>query len=186
MLAARDKMTGLVPLQNPPQILAAKAHDFIQQFGYTAAPADSASGLRYDRDYLRYIEDKDKAPNRWEQLRSGSPSAIQFWYRESPRYLEVEKIFGGGPVNGVVLPDDPPRDVSGMTYVVLGPSGRLAYFEAVPPQRDEEKGTAPAPDWAALFTAAGLDIATFKAVGPERGTSTRIRCLSIRRAATIA
>jgi hypothetical protein len=166
-LASKVKITGYVPLQNPPQILAAKAHDFLQQLEYSAAPVDSASGLIYDRDYLRHIEDHDKSPNRWEQLKSGHPSAIEFWYRESPRYLEPERIFGGGPVNGGILPDDPSRDVSGMAYVVLDPSGRLEYFEAVPPQRDDTKETAPAADWTALFTAAGLDMAKFKAVDPE-------------------
>jgi serine/threonine-protein kinase len=54
-----------------------------------------------------------------------------------------------------------------MTYEVLDPSGRLEYFEAVPPQLDQSRGTAPAPDWAALFKAAGLDSAQFKPAEPE-------------------
>jgi serine/threonine-protein kinase len=163
--ALSDKvyMTGVVPLPNPPDALAAKAHELIQQFGYTAPPLDSASGFFEDDDYLRYIEEHDKTPNRWEQLKSGNPSAIGFWYRESPRYLLALMLFSVGSV----LPSDPARDVSGMTYEALDPSGRLEYFEVVPPQLEQSKGTAPAPDWPMLFKATGLDIAQFKPADSE-------------------
>jgi serine/threonine-protein kinase len=163
VLSDKVYITGVVPLPNPPEVLAAKAHELAQQFGYTAPPVDSASGFSLDSDYLGYIEEHDKTPNRWEQLKSGNPSAIEFWYRESPRYLWAEGFFSVGSVQL----EDPPRNISGMTYEVLDPSGRLEYFEAVPPQLEQSKGTAPAPDWPALFKAAGLDIAQFKAAEPE-------------------
>jgi serine/threonine-protein kinase len=163
--ALSDKvyMTGIVPLPNPPDALAAKAHELLQQFGYTAPPVDSASAFIYENDYLRYIEDHDKSAGRWDRLRSGNPSAIEFWYRESPRYLVAEKFLSAGFVQF----SDPPRNVSGMIYEVLAPSGRLEYFEAVPPQLDQSRGTAPAPDWPALFKAAGLDSAQFNPAEPE-------------------
>jgi serine/threonine-protein kinase len=163
VLSDKVHITGMVPLPNPPDALAAKAHELAQQFGYTAPPVDSASSFFRDDDYLRYIEEHDKTANRWEQLKAGNPSAIDFWHRESPRYLLALQFFSAGSVQD----SDPPRDVSGMTYEVLDPSGRLEYFEAVPPQLDESKGTAPAPDWPALFKAAGLDIAQFKPAEPE-------------------
>jgi len=124
---------------------------------------DSASGFFGDNDYLRYIQEHDKTPNRWEQLKSGNPSAIQFWYRESPRYLLALWLFSGGSV----APGDPARDVSGMAYEKLDPGGRLEHFEAVPPQIDQSRGVAPAPDWPMLFKAAGLDIAEFKPADSE-------------------
>ena len=163
VLSDKVYMTGVVPLPNPPDALAGKAHELVQQFGYTAPPVDSASGFFEDDDYLRYIEEHDKTANRWEQLKSGNPSAIQFWYRESPRYLLALWLFNVGSV----APSDPARDVSGMTYEALDPSGRLEYFEAVPPQLDPAKGPAPPPDWPPLFKAAGLDIAQFKPAEPE-------------------
>ena len=166
-------LTGIVPLENPPAVLAAKASDLVHQLGYTTPPVDSAFGFTYDDDYLRYIEGHDKSPNRWEQLKSGNPPAITFWYRASPRYLEAEKLFS----EGTVTPDDPARDVSGMTYAELDPSGRLQDFEAVPPQVDEAKGAAPAPDWPAVFKAASLDMAQFKPAEPQwmppEGSDTR-------------
>jgi len=162
-LGDKGYITEMVPLPNPPDALAAKAHELIQQFGYTAPAVDSASAFIYENDYLRYIEEHDKTPHRWEQLKSGNPSAIEFWYRESPRYLEAERLFSVG----FIQPNDPPRNVSGMIYEVLAPSGRLEYFEAAPPQLDQSKGTAPAPDWPALFKAAGLDSAQFNPAETE-------------------
>jgi hypothetical protein len=44
-----------------------------------------------------------------------------------------------------------------MTLVRLNPLGRLTQLIAVPPQLEESAGAAPAPDWAPLFSAAGLD-----------------------------
>jgi serine/threonine-protein kinase len=168
-LSDKVSITGIIPLPNPPDVLAVKAHDLIQQFGYTAPAVDSASGFINDYDYLRYIEEHDKSPDRWEQLKSGNPSAIRFWYRESPRELEVEKFFDQNDLvpASVVSPDDPARNVSGMAYAVLDPSGRLEYIEAVPPQLDPEKGGTVAADWPALFKAARLDIAQFKPAEPE-------------------
>jgi hypothetical protein len=163
--ALSDKvyMTGVVPLPNPPDALAAKAHELLQQFGYTAPPVDSASGFFEDDNYLRYIEEHDKTPNRWEQLKSGNPSAMVYWYRESPRSLLPLSLFSVGSVG----PVDPPRSNSGMTYELLDPSGRLEEFSAVPPQLDPAKGSAPAPDWPMLFKASGLDIAQFKPADSE-------------------
>jgi serine/threonine-protein kinase len=158
--ALSDKvyMTGVVPLPNSPEVLTAKAHELLQQSGYTAPAVDSASGFFEDDLYLRYIEEHDMTHDRWEQLKPGNPSAIRFWYRESPRYLRAEMFFSGD----IIHPSDPARNVSGMTYEELAPGGQLEYFEAVPPQLDQPSAAAPAPDWTALFKAAGLDIAQFK------------------------
>ena len=138
VLNSKTQMTGIVPLGQPPDVLAAKASDVIKRFGYTAPPVDSAEGYVYDNDYLRYIENHDKSPDRWKQLKLGHPSAIEFWFRQSPEYLEPRSLFNG-PADGVVSQDDPPRNFSGMTYAVLDPSGRLESFEAVPPEREQGK-----------------------------------------------
>ena len=44
-----------------------------------------------------------------------------------------------------------------MTLVQLNPLGRLTQFIAVPPQVEKPAGAASSPDWAPLFSAAGLD-----------------------------
>ncbi len=75
----------------------------------------SASGLKYDRDYLRYIEQNSQSANRWSQFTKAQPAPIYSWYRESQRYLEV---MGSGN-RGWVSADDPPQDVSGMVSIQL-------------------------------------------------------------------
>ncbi|MEJ2009790.1 MAG: serine/threonine-protein kinase, partial [Acidobacteriota bacterium] len=183
VLIEKGEITSIVPLGDPPEVLAAKTRDLIRHLGYTAPPVDSAYSYEYDSDYVRYIREHDKSPGRWGQLRSGNPSAIKFWYRQSPRYLKPQNLFQS-PASGVVSQEDPPRDVSGMTYAVLDTGGRLEYFEAVPPQLERAKGEAtnknpdpktaaaasPAaaqPGWAVLFKAAGLDLSQFKPASPE-------------------
>src|SRR6185436_810264 len=62
---------------------------------------------------------------------------------------------------------DPPGLSSGMVNVLLDTQGRLREFEAVPPERDDAKGSSPDPDWSTLFTQAGLDPARFTSVEPQ-------------------
>lgn len=149
--------------ENSPDALAHKARDIIHRLGYTERPADSAFGLSPNDDYLRYLEQNGKAAQRWQQLTKAQPSGMYFWYRESPRYLLVWSSDSGGWVSE----DDPPQNVSGMVDVKLDPLGRLLSFTAVPPQVDQASGPLPAPDWTALFAAAGLDPARFSPTEPK-------------------
>jgi protein kinase-like protein len=149
--------------ENSPDVLAHKARDIIQRLGYTNRPTDSASGLSYDVEYRRYVEQSDASLNRWSQLTKSQPAALFFWYRESPWYLEVMG-WGNG---GWITPDDPPRWVTGSVEAQLDPQGRLIWFVAVPPQIDQSTGALPAPDWTPLFAAAGLDRARFTPTEPN-------------------
>ncbi len=149
--------------ENSPDTLAHKARDIIHRLGYTDRPTDSAFGLSPNNDYLRYLEQNGKAAQRWQQLTKAQPSGMYFWYRESPRYLLAWSFDSGGWVSE----DDPPQNVSGMVNVSLDPLRRLLSFTAVPPQVDQASGTLPAPDWTALFAAAGLDPARFSPTEPK-------------------
>jgi serine/threonine-protein kinase len=144
--------------ENSPDALAHKARDIINRLGYTDRPTDSAYGLRDNEDYLN-----DKSVNRWSQFTKSQPASIRFWYRESPRYLEITGLFNGGWVS----PKDPPQDVSGMVNLEMDPLGRLLSFTAVPPQVDQSSGALPPPDWTPLFAAAGLDPARFTPTEPK-------------------
>src|SRR5882762_1104382 len=144
--------------ENSPDALAHKARDIINRLGYTDRPTDSAYGLRYNEDYLN-----DKSVNRWSQFTQSQPASIRFWYRESPRYLEITGLANGGWVS----PKDPPQDVSGMVNLEMDPLGRLLSFTAVPPQVDQSSGASPPPEWTALFAAAGLDPASFTPTEPK-------------------
>jgi serine/threonine-protein kinase len=75
---------------------------------------------------------------------------------------------------GSMTMDDPPWDVSGMTLVGMDPQGRLLRFSALQPQVDDRPPVATPPDYAQLFTLAGLDMSQFHAVDPRwlpRGNS---------------
>ena len=40
--------------------------------------------------YLQYLEETDSSPNRWNKLRTGRPSGIEFWYRQAnQRFVHV-------------------------------------------------------------------------------------------------
>ena len=54
-----------------------------------------------------------------------------------------------------------------MVGLNLDPQGRLIQFDAVPPQVEEKPGASRSPDWPALFTASGLEMARFKPVDPQ-------------------
>ena len=153
-LSAQSKLYRRVPLETPPDALAQRARDTLQSVHYSEPPVDTAMGFYEGQDLLRYIEEHDKSKSRWNNLETG---AFVFWYRSSPRPLAALSFFSRAPVQGVVWTDEPPLDVSGMSLVELNPRGRLTQFIVVPPQVDKPDARTPSPDWAPLFSAAGLD-----------------------------
>jgi serine/threonine-protein kinase len=161
ILAAKANILQRTPLPHSTEILAQKADEMIQSFGYTAPLADRAYNFSFDTAYLTYAEKQETPAAYRDQLAKGQPPAIHFWYRQSPEPLIVTTPFS------YVSPEDPPPIVSEMIGLSLDPQGRLLQLDAVPPQK-EEKPSAPAPfDWKALFTAAGLDLTRFTPTEPH-------------------
>jgi Protein kinase domain len=146
----KTRLFRRVPLEEPPEVLAKKATEIIRKAGYSDHVEGRAFGFRENGDFFRYFGENDKSRTRWDNLETG---AVEFWYRQSPRELEPERFFNFGDVSL----EDPPPEVSGMTTVRLNPRGRLIGFLAVPPQVEEAKTPAMPPDWAPLFSEAGLD-----------------------------
>src|ERR1700749_4770337 len=106
-----------VPLEKTAQALQDRAWEISSRLGYPSA-TDRASGFMANNEYLSYVRREDRSPARWELLRTGHPSGIVFWYRQSPRYLE--------PFNREeVTPQDPPRTISAMVGLTLDMRGRL-------------------------------------------------------------
>jgi serine/threonine protein kinase len=157
LLSARTDLYRRVPLEKPPEELAERARNILQSVGYSDPPVDTAMGFSEGNEFLRYIAEHDKSKTRWDNLATG---AFAFWYRGSPRPLEIHNLswlFPNAPIAGFVWTDDPPLDVSGMTMVKLNPLGRLTQFIAVPPLVETSAAAVGATDWAPLFSAAGLD-----------------------------
>ncbi len=163
LLSAQTMLYRRVPLEKPPEALAERAREILQNVGYSEPPTDSAIGFYEAGLFLRYIADHDKSKTRWDNLETG---AFVFWYRGSPRPLATANMFTNAPGLGMVYTDDPPLDKSGMTLVKLNPLGRLTQFVAVPPQVEKPAGVASSPDWAPLFSAAGLDMSKWPPAQP--------------------
>jgi Protein kinase domain/zinc-ribbon domain len=160
------RLQNLVPLDNPPEVLAARAREVVRHLGYTQPHTDEAFGFDVDYGYINYVADHDKSLNRWNVLSAGRPASIFFWYRESPR--EMRRLDSTDALGSSDLtPSDPPMDVTGMIEVFLDTQGRLFYFEEVPPQRDEAAKSNLIPDWSEPFAAAELDRSAYKSAEPQ-------------------
>ncbi|HVG34252.1 MAG TPA: serine/threonine-protein kinase [Pyrinomonadaceae bacterium] len=155
LLSKQVTLHRMVPLEKSPEVLKQRASEITRKLGYTAKPTDTAYSFMADFEYLRYIRQHDSSRTRWDRLATGQPSAVRFWYRQSPRYLVPRSM-------DVVLVDDPPHDISGMVLLSLDTEGRLFYFDAVPPQLDQGQGESAPPDWSPVFQEAGLNFADFQ------------------------
>ncbi|MGO9642744.1 MAG: serine/threonine-protein kinase [Candidatus Acidiferrales bacterium] len=167
-LMDRFQSPANVALDDPPEVLQAKAQELTRKFGYADVPADFAGGFFYRSGLADYVLHHDSSAGRWQRIRGGIPSVGCYWYRQSPRDMFPQVMFGDGFAGNVITRDDPPPDISGMVSVELDSQGRLVTFEAVPPQHDAySAGAAQAADWSSVFTAAGLDLSQFHAVTPQ-------------------
>jgi len=154
LLSAQAKLYRRVPLEKPPEALTERARETLQTVGYSEPPVDTAVGLYEGSEFLRYIREHDKSKTRWDNLETG---AFVFWYRSSPRPLEARFFLSEAPALGSVWTNDPPLEASGMTLVRLNPRGRLTQLIVVPPQVEMSGEAAASPEWAPLFSVAGLD-----------------------------
>ncbi|HEX6187489.1 MAG TPA: serine/threonine-protein kinase [Pyrinomonadaceae bacterium] len=146
-----------MPLEKSPEALTERADSILKKLGYIKAPIDTDYG--FENDFFSYASE-NQSPNHFERLRSGQPAVIYFWHRSSPRYLEPW-------YDVLVLLNDPPNDVAGMTKIILDVRGRLLEFQAVPPQVKDKTAQATEVDWATLFTEAGLDIRNYRQTEPN-------------------
>jgi serine/threonine-protein kinase len=163
----RFHLMNLVPLENPPEVLTAKARDILKKLGYTDRPADSTGNFFADVGTFLFGRSKGRNMEEWGRLFSQPPSAIGYWYRQAPVPLVAE----GSASNGKAGISDPPVNVPGMLTVVIDLDGSLRRFAAVPPERETPRVEPKSPDWAPLFAAANLDQAKFMPVAPEWSAS---------------
>src|SRR4051812_43797127 len=162
-MATHYSLLSRVPLAKSPDVLADRAEELRQSFGYTDPAEGRASGFIYDDAYLSWAADHGSGRTKWAELPAGRPAVVRYWYRTSPRALVP--VSSGGSVSLT----DPPFLMNGMTKVLVDSKGRLLRFEAMPPQVESPPPAAPHPvDWRPLFAAAGIDPAAFSEVAPSR------------------
>jgi serine/threonine protein kinase len=160
------KESGLQRLHpdNPPEVLAKKSREIISNLGYPGKPADKADGFFYDSDFLTYLEkDRSQRPE-WDRVFSEQPPVLRYWFRQSLRELSPDGFWSSSFTPGVVTFSDPPTTLSGMINLQLDPDGRLLFFQAIPPEKEENPQPSRPPDWLPLFTAAGLNPSEFHSV----------------------
>ena len=157
-------LMNLVPLENPPEVLTAKARDIVKSLGYTERAADYTSSFYAESGYVAFMQSKRLNMEEWARALAQPPSAIGYWYRQAPTPLAAERFSSNGQA-GV---GDPPVTVPGMLTVVTDMDGSLRRFAAVPPEREAPPAQSSAPaDWTPLFLAARLDPAKFTPAPPE-------------------
>jgi hypothetical protein len=165
------RLQNMTPMDRPPEVLASRAQEIIEQLGYSDVAGDSAYGFAPQAEYLTYIQDHDKTPDRWKRLSADRPSPLLFWYRQSPREMVATNFFGSDGA-GEVNTSEPQTDLAGMMTVMLDLRGRLILFKRVPPQHQAGPSSPVAPrsaptDWSPLFTAAGMPEASYVSATPE-------------------
>ncbi|HYL78735.1 MAG TPA: serine/threonine-protein kinase [Bryobacteraceae bacterium] len=146
----------------PPEALAFRARDILKQLGYAEQPSGSAYGFDCcDAASLRFAE--QQGSRRDAILASHQPPVLRFWYRQHYGSFWAGVI---APVTlgGVIDYNSPPNTEPGMIRLALDANGKLIALEA----RPLETEASGAPNWTALFAAAGLDPARFTPVSPTR------------------
>src|SRR6266478_6309550 len=117
-MADRYKLHNRVPLDNPPEVLAARAREVVRQLGYTEPYADEAHSFSLQVDFLNHVQEHQKTPDRWHVLETGRPASIVFWYRQGPQLMRPQRFFSSSG-NGQVTTFDPAMDVTGMVLLML-------------------------------------------------------------------
>jgi protein kinase-like protein len=162
LVSPRATMANLVTLEKPPAVLADRTLQILRDFGYADPPADTAQNFIIPPDFRSWVVDTDQTVERWNPARHPMAPGLLFWHRTSPRDMEPNRQ------STTVSPTDPPIVVTGQSLVTLDTKGRLVEFRVVPPQRDAPASDPPpAPDWTAMFQAAGVDRSAFAPVAPE-------------------
>jgi len=166
ILITHSDALGRSALDQSPDVLTHRARDIVAQLGYDPKPVDSAVDFDYDLDFVHWAEQSDKPKPDWSKIAGQQPSVLRFAFRQSPRYMSPLE-FERSMTPGIVTFTDPPTTQSGMINLILDPSGRLVYLQALPAELDETPAPAKPVDWNPLFAAAGLDPSKFQSVAPE-------------------
>ena len=150
---------GLARMTNGSAALRDRASQFLDRLGYGRDALDRESWMAREYAPMLYVA-RHTPSTRWRANWRAVGAPVQLVYRQSPRWM------ASSDPSGELGPTDPPLEFSDMAVMAVSAGGNLRYLRAVPPQIDSA-GTRRAPDWPALFEAAGFDTARFRAVPPS-------------------
>jgi hypothetical protein len=168
MMATSNSALSKLAVSDPPDVTRFKAREMLGRLGYAGTPADSAFGYQWDNGFIEWAEPHDRTVHRWDALAKGHV-LLQSWHRTSPEPLVPLRFLGGRLIEGGnVRQGDPPRDVAGMTLIVVDAHGRLVQMEAVPAQLEPEApGAAASVDWTRVLAETGVDPTTLAPTAPR-------------------
>jgi serine/threonine-protein kinase len=158
-LRLRRDLVNRIPMDNSPEVLAAKGREILKSLGYMERPVDTAFGWEYDADYLRYLAELKDDSARRAHIKANRPPALLFWYRESSRYLY-------NPTGYFITRTQPASLAPGM-LAVLDSEGRLVELDAQSAADKHSDAAVPSFEWTRLFAAAGLDMGRFTRAEPQ-------------------
>ncbi len=147
-------------LVKPPAVLADKAEQIIAMLRHAPSGQEHWQGFAIDRGYLQYAADAEDRHRTWEDLPSGRPPAVCYWYRAGSDQLALPALMGE-PSPMRVFPTDP-----GMVMVRLDGRGRLLQYVVMPDRSGFSDAPSGPVDWSVLFELAGLPISKFKPIPP--------------------
>lgn len=68
LLSDQTSLLGLHDIKLKPEVLEDRARKLLVDFGYVDPPVDSAYGFSLDRASVKWFEDSDDSPERWQGL----------------------------------------------------------------------------------------------------------------------
>ncbi len=170
VIAPKVQLLSWLSLENPPEVLIARAREIANLLGYQKRPADWAWGFRFEENYFGHMQSKVSDEGQWREALSLPPPSLSWWYRQSSAPIRTTRgRLPPGHLIERVLPDDS-LSAAGMVAVDMDLEGRLLRFSADSPSTDPS--TVPAdqvrlPDWSPLFAAARLDPAALTPTTPQ-------------------
>ncbi|MBK9155664.1 MAG: serine/threonine protein kinase [Chloracidobacterium sp.] len=145
---------ALSPIYRSADVLREDARSVLEQIGYETKDRHWVSDLEFDTGYDFYVTFTGTADS-LERFRTGQPSAVYFWYRQSG-----DPLIPGATAE--VAEDDPPRTNRGSQYVKLDPKGRLIELFAAPELLSPHSPDRASPDWELVFKLAGMELSKFE------------------------
>ena len=168
VLTPSTQPVSMLPLRDPPEVLASRARDVLRTIGYATSATDMAFGFQREAGYLGYMKSSrpaDQSPSAWwRRVLANPPSPISFWYRQGETVVPPVPF---STITGMAAPAYPAAGTSDVVAIDVGIDGRLLRFSA-PVFSTQSLLPAPSVDWSVLFSAARLDMSRFVSVEPSR------------------
>ncbi len=155
------------PIDTPPEALAFHAQEILKQFGYPEKPRSVAYGFdNVNPGFLRAAQRRTQA-ERDALLATRQPPVVSFWYRQHREEMLADAFFP--PDLGQISYDSPNYALPGMIRLRMDSEGRLFTLDVRPIEREDRRQRTEnsEPNWTALFSLAGLDVARFMPAAPE-------------------